>query len=172
MVSKLGEGYASEATMSSEYHFALLRLCLSAFISRPVFGTGTGSFPFYFNEHAPEWMHRSGTWADASDKASGMMAHSALGNSFAEGGIFRGLAYLWLFCALFAALHRAIRPLPSDDGRRAVLVGLLGCAVGLFVGNILYDYTSQPFFWFTLAVAGSASQVLTGGGTERDKQPA
>jgi hypothetical protein len=158
--------------MSADYHFALLRLCVTAFSSSPVLGIGTGGFPFFFNEHAPEWMRRSGTWADPCDKASGMMAHSALGNSFAEGGVFRGLAYLWVFCALFAALHRAIRSLPSDDGRRAVLVGLLGCAVGLFVGNILYDYTSQPFFWFTLAVAGTASQVLTGGGTERDKQPA
>ncbi len=172
MAGWLGARYTGEGAMSADYHFALLRLCVSAFGSSPILGIGTGGFPFYFNEHAPEWMHRAHTWADPSDKASGMMAHSALGNSFAEGGIVRGVAYLWVFYALFVALHRAIRSLPSDNDRRAVLVGLLGCVVGLFVGNILYDFTSQPFLWFTLAVASAASQVLADGGTERDREPA
>lgn len=155
------EAYTGDYTVSAAYHLALLGMCWDAFRDSPALGVGTGGFQFYFNDHAPEWMRIAGSYADASDKGSGMMAHSALLNSFAEGGILRGIAYLGVFLASFSASLRAIRSLPRDDCRRAALVGLLGCAIGLFVANIVYDYSTQPFVWVLLALLVVAVQAYS-----------
>lgn len=168
----LGEVHAAENALSAKYHLALLEMCWDAFRDSPALGVGTGGFQFYFNDHAPEWMRIAGSYADASDKGSGMMAHSALFNSFAEGGILRGIAYLGVFLASFSTSLRAIRSLPRDDCRRAALVGLLGCAIGLFVANIVYDYSTQPFVWVLLALLVVAVQAYSSEDGNVRQQPA
>lgn len=122
----VGLRFNTEATRQSNAgHLESRIIALEYSMENPIFGLGIGGFFL--------------------KPLGGIHTHSTYFTLLVDRGIVGLLLYLWFFIALLRVFHQRLRALDKSDrdDARPYFIGLLGCLVGLLVGNFLYQMDSE-----------------------------